>query len=235
MDENDATIRYRIMAVAAKRYTSRKFIGVTLTDISRDLNVERPVLKRFFETEEALLDALIDSFLQDIEDILRTFVNGVFIPNISTGDLEIRTDRLHFVSPQDAAVFSNQLVDHLDAVFDYLLVHSHEYNLFVQESLAPGAHSGCLQRLLRLFLPVATNPLVIKSPAIPNIQLIPGEQAGYIQANVLPILGYALAKENLEQLSVHCMETHKMMILDGIRAHHALHTIGADIFFINKK
>ena len=234
MDEYSTMARNRIMTTAARHYAERKYTAVHLSDISDDLNVDRAVVKQFFPTREDLLTALIDSFLQNIEDILTTFVDSALLPAIKDGALEIRNDRFHFANPQRAAVFSDHVVDHLDAIFDYLLVHSDDYLLFVQESYMLGAHSGCLEKLLRLFLPVEENPLFIKRE-LPGIRLSPQEQVSFVQTIVFPILGYALFKVNLDQLSQHCAETHKQTILGDIRGIISRHTIGQDILFAREK
>ena len=231
MDDSSTVVRYRIMAVAARHFAERKYTDVNISDIIRDLMIDRSVVKHHFATKEDLLAALIDSFLQNIEDILIMFVKGVLLPAIESGKLEIKDDRLHFENAQCAAIFNNQVINHLEAVFDYLLVHSHEYILLLQESLIPGEHSDCIERLLCLFLPIATNPLLVSNKAIPEIGLTPEAQADFIQASVLPILGYILVKENLNRISQHCVETHKKQILNDIRDKHARHTIGSDIFF----
>ena len=235
MDEKDAVTRYRIMAVAAKRLARRKFADVSLTDIGRDLTVDRSVVRKHYPSMEELLTALIESFLQSIEETLLPFVHGVFAPAIDSGDLEIRTDRLHFGTPQHAAIFSNQVIDHLEAMFDFLLVHRDEYFVFVQESLGSGAHSGCMEKMMRLLLPLADNPLFSGRETISEMRLPSEVLADYMQSNILPILGYALFKEKLDQITPLCTDTHKKKILDDIRDSNARHVIGQDIFFAAKQ
>jgi AcrR family transcriptional regulator len=234
MDEKDVVIRYRIMAIAAKHLVRSGFVDVSLADIGHDLALDRSIVRKHFTSMDDLLTAVIDTFLQSVEEILLPFVQGVFVPQIVSGEIAIREDRLHFASPQSAAIYSDQVIDHLEAIFDFLLVHRDEYVLFAQESLGSGAHKGCMEKLIRLFLPTAENPLLKGYEALSEIQMPPDVQADFIQSDILPILGHVMLKETLDQLSPHCVETHKKKILNAIRAHNAGHLIGQDIFFTIK-
>ena len=235
MDDSITLIRNRIMAVATRRFAERKYTPVNMSDIYRDLKVDRSVVKQHFSTKEDLLAAILDSFLQDIEDILLTFIDGFLLSAVNSGTLEIRDDRIHCENPQSAAVFSRQVVNHLEAVFDYLFVHSNKFILLIQESFVPGAHTGDLDRLLRLFLPIAENPLLVRNKAVSKIHLTPEAQAGFMQTSVIPILGYTLVKEHLDPIASQCVETYKNHALDDIRANLARHTKGSDIIFMNKQ
>jgi len=231
MEGREDVIRYRIMAVAVKHFNRRSFGRMQLSDISRDLNVDRAVVRRYFKTVEDILNTVIDSFFRDIEDILQVFVDDVFIPAVRSGELQIRKDRLHFANPQGAAVFNGKLIDHFEALYDYLLVHSGECSLLVKESLVSGAHHGCMERLLSLFLPIPTNPLYQKIKAAAKIHLAPEIQTNILQTYILPILSYITFKENLDQLVNHDQETYKQNLLSEIRAGNARHIIGQDIFY----
>lgn len=200
-------------------------------EISRDLNVDRSIIRRYFKTVEDIINTVIDSFFQDIEEIMRAFVDDVFISAIHNGDMQIRKDRLHFSNPQSAAVFNGRLIDYLDALYDYLLVHSGEYALLVKESLVPGARHGCIERLLRLFLPIASNPLYQRIEKVADIHLEPEIQIGILQTHIFPILSYIMIKDNIDQLVPINPDEYKQRLLSDIRANNARHIVGQDIFF----
>lgn len=231
MEKDKDMIRYRIMAVAAKRLARREFAQVRLSDISADLRVDRSVVKQYFDTMEDLITAIHATFLQGMEEILRAFVQGIFVPAVTSEELQIREDRLHFSTRQGAVVFSDALIDYLEAIFDYLLVRCHECSLFVQDSFASGARHGCIEELINMFLPAAKNPLCKNAKVILKIQASHKAQACFVQTNVLPILGYVLFKDSFEELFPHSVEIHKKEILDDIRANNARYMIGQDIFF----
>ena len=234
MDDNDILVKYRIMAAGTRRFSQRRFVDVNLTTISRDLNVDRSAVKQYYETAEVLLNAILGSFAQKIEAILLSFINGILIPTVRKGDLEIRKDRLHFATPQCARVFFDQVMSHLEAVFDYFLVHYQDLRLFVMESFAPGVNHGCVDKLLCLFLPVESNPLLAKTENMPELCLTHEAQAEFIQTSVLPMIGYALFKDSIETLSPHCNESHKEETLRSIRKLNERRVIGQDIFFTIK-
>jgi AcrR family transcriptional regulator len=231
MDGRNSVIKYRIIAIAARRLVRRRFNKVPLSDISHNLIIERIVLKHYFSTTEDLVTAVIDSVVQNIESILLSFIDDVMVPQINRGDLQITKDHLHFANERLAVEFNNKLIDHLEALFDYLLTYRDTYSLLVQESLVFGEHHGCLDRLLRLFLPIDANPLYQKIRSVAEIRLEPEAQISILQTNILPSLCYATMKESLERLVPHAQEAYKLKILADIRAGNARHIIGPDIFF----
>jgi len=233
MDRNDTIVRYRIKDVAVKHFAQRTLSKVHLAEIARDLNVDRSVVKLYFSSTDELLSIVIDSFVKDIEAILLTFVDGVMVAAINSGSMQIKTDRLHFTDSRSAAEFCDKLIDYLEAIFDYLILHSKEYAVIVQESRASGIHHGCLAKVTNLFLPVDVNPLFQRLKVAAKIRAIPGERAYFLQTNILPILYSAQYKEEFGQL-LPDYEILKRRVLSEIQARNAQHHIGQDIMFTIK-
>lgn len=233
MCEKKSVIKYRIMAVATKYLLRRRLNEVSLTDIARDLKVDRSVIRTYFDTIEELHDCVINTFISGVSDLLSTLVDGLFLPAVETGKIEIRKDRLHFENAQCAVVFCSKIIEYLEALFDFVLVHEDEYRLLMQEQLCGGRHQDALQRLMMLFLPTADSSMYKNASLITNSLSLSGNtQAWFLKTNIVPILDYALYRPVAEKLDSFDEEQHKRSILEAIRANNQKHVIGQDIFFI---
>lgn len=228
-------IKYRITTVGASLFAQRKLGQITFADIASALNVDRSVIKMYYETVEDILDSIINTYLENVSDLIIAFVDGVLKPAVKAEKLEILDDRLRFENPQRAVRFCEAMIDHTEAVFEYMIVHGHEYMVLVQEQIHGGKHQDAMKKFLRLFLPDPRNPVFHNARELARKLVIPeSQQMMYLQTNLFPVLDYVLHKHAMEKIAKFDEEKHIQAMLRNIRLNNQRHVIGRDVFYLEQ-
>lgn len=149
MDKHEEE-RSRIASYSASLFAEKGYDATRVNDIADVAKINKAKLYYYFESKEAILDYLIDSFYQEIIKFTTDFIKQYLSPMVTDGRLVIKPDRLQFLNQEAFDVFETYSNEHYDQMINYLLDQKIITRILLSESMKKGKHSHGLIRLFEL-------------------------------------------------------------------------------------
>jgi AcrR family transcriptional regulator len=162
--------RSAILSASTQLFAEKGFIGASISDIAEVVGVSKSSIYHYFPSKESILHALIDSFVQDVDLLIKSAgKNKLNQERILTEFAEI------LIRHQDAVRLAPTLMPGAPEEIRDLLLRQHKnmLNLFVpgiptKEKLMRG-----MLALTGVILSIAPPPMPTNLPAMkPDIKLI---------------------------------------------------------------
>jgi len=149
----------RIINAATELFSQKGYDATRVSDIASAANVNKALIYYYFKNKQDILDFMVDSLLNNALSIALDFIQKNIVQMIKNGYLDIKPDRLHFVSDDAIKNFMQNAYIFYEQVIDYVIKHKDIIRILMLESLKKGKHQNSLFRFMKFMSGDKTNPI----------------------------------------------------------------------------
>lgn len=139
----------RIIAAAKQLFSQKGYDATRVNDIASVANVNKALIYYYFKSKQDILDYMVDSLLINAVSIALGFIQKNIVQMIKAGDLDIRPERLHFVSDEAIKSFMQNSAVFYERLIDYVIDNKEIIRILMLESLKNGKHQNSLFRFMK--------------------------------------------------------------------------------------
>ena len=151
--------RERIINAAIELFSQKGYDATRVNDIANAANVNKALIYYYFKSKQDILDYMVDSLLNNTVSYALDFIQTNIVKIIKDGYLDIKPDRLHFVSDEAMRVFLQNSYRFYEHVIDYVLNNRELIRVLMLESLKKGKHHNSLFRFMKFISGNDENPI----------------------------------------------------------------------------
>jgi len=151
--------RERIINAAVELFSQKGYDATRVNDIASAANVNKALIYYYFKSKQDILDFMVDSLLNNAVSITMDFIQTNIVKMIKKGYLDIKPDRLHFVSDEAIEIFMQNSFKFFERVVDYVLENKDIIRILMLESLKKGKHQNSLFRFMKFISGDEKNPI----------------------------------------------------------------------------
>jgi AcrR family transcriptional regulator len=155
--ENGA--RERIISAAIELFSKNGYDATRVSEIANAANVNKALIYYYFQSKEDMLDYMVHSLFDNAVAITMDFIQANIVKMIQDGYLDIKPDRLHFVSNEAINRFMQNTYSYYEKVLDYVIENRDIIRILILESLKKGKHQNSLFRFMKLIDINDENPI----------------------------------------------------------------------------
>lgn len=138
----------RILNAAKELFSKHGYDATRVSDIARTANVNQALIYYYFKNKAAVLDYMVQSLLDNAVSMAMDFLQANIVQMIKAGHLDIKPDRLHFVSDDAVREFMQNTYHFYEVMVDYVLENRDIIRIVLAESLKNGKHQHALFRFM---------------------------------------------------------------------------------------
>mgnify|MGYP000223763063 CR=1 FL=1 len=151
--------RERIINASKQLFSQKGYDATRVNDIAKAANVNKALIYYYFKSKEDILDYMVNSLLNNAVSLTMDFIQKNIVHMIENGYLDIRPDRLHFVSSEAVSKFMQNVLRFNEQVIDYVIENREIIRILMLESLKSGKHKNSLFRLMDYLHGSEKNPI----------------------------------------------------------------------------
>lgn len=150
MEKNSGVeAKERIIEAAKQLFSQKGYDATRVNDIASVANVNKALIYYYFKSKQDILDYMVNSLLKNAVSIAVGFIQKNIVQMIKAGDLDIRPDRLHFVSDEAKISFIQNSALFYEQLIDYVIENKEIIRILMLESLKRGKHQNSLFRFMK--------------------------------------------------------------------------------------
>lgn len=151
--------RERIINAAIELFSQKGYDATRVNDIASSANVNKALIYYYFKSKQDILDFMVDSLLNDAVSITLDFIQKNVVQMVKNGYLDIKPDRIHFVSDEAVKSFMKSAFEFYEQVVDYVIENKEIIRILMLESLKKGKHQNSLFRFMKFMSGNDENPI----------------------------------------------------------------------------
>jgi len=150
----------RIINAAIQLFSQNGYDATRVNDIATAANVNKALIYYYFKSKQDILDYMVESLLKNAVSLALDFIQENILQMIQDGGLEVRSDRLHFVSDDAKNHFLQNSLVFYERLVDYVLENKEIVRILMLESLKNGKHQNSLFRFLKFIRGDEIEPII---------------------------------------------------------------------------
>jgi len=156
---SDGEARERIIKATIQLFSQKGYDATRVNDIASTANVNKALIYYYFKSKEDILDFMVHSLLDNAVSITLDFIQANVVQMIKDGYLDIKPDRLHFISDEAIKNFMQSAFKFYERVVDYVIENKEIIRILMLESLKSGKHQNSLFRFMKFMIGDEKNPI----------------------------------------------------------------------------
>ncbi len=157
--DKETEARERIINAAKELFSKNGYDATRVSDIASAASVNKALIYYYFKSKEDILDFMIYSLLENAMSFTMDFIQANIVQMIKEGYLDIKPDRLHFVSDEAMETFMKNAYKYYERVVDYVIENREIIRILMLESLKKGKHKNSLFHFLKFMDENNENPI----------------------------------------------------------------------------
>lgn len=149
----------RIINAAKELFSKKGYDATRVSDIANAAEVNKALIYYYFKSKEDILDFMVHSLFDNAVSITMDFIQVNIVQMIKNGYLDIKSDRLHFVSDEAIENFMQDISDFYERVVDYVIENRDIIRILMLESLKSGKHQKSLFHFMDFMANNEKNPI----------------------------------------------------------------------------
>jgi len=151
--------RERIINAAIELFSQKGYDATRVNDIANAANVNKALIYYYFSSKQDILDFMVDSLLNNAVSITLDYIQTNIVRMVKDGYLDIKPDRLHFVSDEAVNIFMQNSYKFYERVVNYVVANKEVIRILMLESLKRGKHQNSLFRFMKFMSGNDENPI----------------------------------------------------------------------------
>lgn len=151
--------RERIINAAIELFSQKGYDATRVSDIASSANVNKALIYYYFKSKQDILDYMVNSLLNNAVSITLDFIQKNIVQMIKNRQLDIKPDRLHFVSDEAINSFLQSASKYHETIVDYVIENKDIVRILMLESLKSGKHQNSLFNFMKFMSGDESNPI----------------------------------------------------------------------------
>jgi len=141
--------RGRIIDAAKELFSKKGYDAKRVSDIANTANVNKALIYYYFKSKEDILDHMVQSLFDNAVSIAMDFIQENVLQMIKEGIMDIKPERLHFVSDEAINKFLKITYEFYEQIMNYAIENRDIIRILMLESLKKGKHQHSLFRFIK--------------------------------------------------------------------------------------
>ena len=231
-NQKNLEAKERIIKSAASLFSKKGFDGTSVSEIAASAEVTKALIYYYFKGKEDILDAILESILDDFTNITMDFVHTSIVQMIKDHRLDIKPDRLSFATEADINCFIENAHLFFENLLMYVLKYRHVLRILILESLKSGKHREKLFHLIDL----SSNNIISKTILEADQDFVYSDDMKLFEFffSIFPLLSFAAYFDDYKTFSGLDEEKLKKSFLQSLEVIVQSLISGREIFLQNK-
>lgn len=139
--------KQKILAAAEELFASLGFQGTSVNAIAKQANVNKATIYYYFETKQAILDCIMDGFLQSLTQASLTMLRNTNIMGVYTSSLMLSEESVAINNEAGLNRLLTEIDSWLDTMLQFFSEKRDVLRIMVMESIKDGGNESLLFRL----------------------------------------------------------------------------------------